>query len=312
MLKNKKKVILIILAILLVIFIGFTIFLGKQVFDGFTNIVPREETLEEANTYEDKFQDFAKDKQVHYINFPSSKGDHNIPAIHIKKDGNKNIAVLVHGLGGTGKSLPHIMDIFLDLGYDVLAIDQRNSGNNQAPYNTFGFLESYDILDAVNIAKEEIGDDGKLVLWGESYGAGSAAMAAGRDEQNIDYLILESPVADFNDMFDKELKTIEDEQGIPVDYMKFAGGIFTKLKLNYTFKDIDSNQYIKNVSKPVLITNADHDTLTPPYMGESLYKSISHNNKEIFTAKGYKHAEFPRVDSEKYKKIVSDFLNEYK
>lgn len=312
MTKNKKKIIITILAILLAIFIGFTLFIGSQVFNGFTNMVSREETLIDEQSYEQEFEDFAQGKDVHYISFPSSKYKHNIPALLVKQDGNKNMAVLVHGMGGTGKSLSHIMDMFLNLGYDVLAIDQRNSGNNQAPYNTFGVLESYDILDAIDIAKKEIGKNGKIVLWGESYGAASSAIAAGRDDQNIDYLILESPLADSNEFLDEELRGIEEKQGVPASYMKFAGNIYTKLKLHFSFDEIDAGKFIKNVEIPVLITNADEDTVTPPHMGESLYKAISHNNKEIFTAKGYKHADFPRKESDEYKDIVANFLKEYK
>lgn len=312
MTKNKKKLIITILAILLAIFIGFTLFIGSQVFNGFTNMVSREETLIDEQSYEQEFEYFAKGKDVHYITFPSSKYRHNIPAIMVNQAGNKNMAVLVHGMGGTGKSLAHIMDMFLNLGYNVLAIDQRNSGNNQAPYNTFGVLESYDILDAIDIAKKEIGEDGKIVLWGESYGGASSAIAAGRNDENIDYLILESPLADSNEFLDKELGEIEQEQGIPASYMRFAGNIYTFLKLHFSFADIDASKFIKNVEKPVLITNADEDTVTPPHMGESLYKAITHNKKEIFTAKGYKHAEFPRKESDEYKNIVANFLNEYK
>lgn len=310
--KSKKKIGLIVLAILLAIFIAFTLFIGSQVFNGFTNMVSREETLKNSQSYEQTFDDFAREKEIHYIEFPSSKYKHNIPAIMVNKAGNKNMAVLVHGMGGTGKSLTHIMDMFLNLGYDVLAIDQRNSGNNQAPYNTFGVLESYDVLDAVDIAKSKISDDGKIVLWGESYGGASSAIAAGRNDKNIDYLILESPLADSNIFLDKELNEIEEKQGLPASYMKFAGNIYTNLKLHFSFKDIDARQYIKNVSKPVLITNSDEDIVTPPYMGESLYEAIKHDNKEIFTAKGFKHAEFPRKENDEYKNIVANFLNKYK
>lgn len=312
MIKSKKKIGLIVLAVFLAIFIAFTFFIGAQVFNGFTNMVSREETLKYSQNYEQTFNDFAKGKEIHYIEFPSSKYKHNIPAIMVNQAGNKNMAVLVHGMGGTSKSLTHIMDMFLNLGYDVLAIDQRNSGNNQAPYNTFGVLESYDILDAINIAKSEVNDDGKIVLWGESYGAASSAIAAGRDDQNIDYLILESPLADSNEFLDEELREIEEKQGVPASYMKFAGNIYTKLKLHFSFDEINAGKFIRNVEIPVLITNADEDTVTPPHMGESLYKAISHNNKEIFTAKGYKHADFPRKESGEYKNIVANFLNEYK
>ena len=150
-----KKIGILVLAFLVLGGLAFSIFMGKEVFDGFTNTISREETLKYAKTYEGGFQKFVQGKNLEKLAIPSRQGDHTIPGLLIKKQGNQNMAVLVHGLGGTKTSLARIMDIFLDLGYNVLAIDQRNSGDNQAPYNTFGVLESLDILDAINVAKSK-------------------------------------------------------------------------------------------------------------------------------------------------------------
>ena len=305
------KIILWIVGLLVVLAIGLTLFIGQQVFEGYTNAVSREDTLTYAETYREKFDNFVKDKNFQKVEFPSSKYDHQIPAILIKEPQNKDIAVLVHGMGGTSRSLTDVMGVFLDLGYNVLAIDQRNSGDNLAPYNTFGVLESYDILDAINYAKNEMSEEGKLVLWGESYGGASAAIAAGRNEESIDYLILESPVADSNELLDQELYDIEAQQKIPANYMRFAGNLYTMLKLHFSFKDIDASDYLKNITIPVLITNADQDTLTPPHMGEALFEAIPHDKKQLYTAKGFKHAVFPREDTATYRQIVSQFLQQY-
>ena len=48
------------------------------------------------------------------------------------------------------------------------------------------------------------------------------------------------------------------------------------LKLHFSFKDIDAADYLKNITIPVLITNADQDTLTPPHMGEALFEAVPH------------------------------------
>lgn len=312
MLKVLKKVLIAILIIVLLLSIGFSIFMGKEVFKGFTNIMPVEETIKNAKTYQKYFDAFAEDKFVEELNIPSSKYNHKIPALLVRKPGNKNIAVLVHGLGGTKTSMPHIMRIFLNLGYDVIAIDERNSGDNKALYNTFGVLESFDVLDAIKTAKTKIDDDGKIVLWGESYGGATAAIAAGRDDSDIDYLILESPVSDFNEMLDSELKEIEKSQGIPFSYMKWTGNIYTKFKLHFTYNDINACEWIKDVSVPVLITNSDIDKVTPPHMGEDLYNAISHDRKKLYTAKGFEHTEFPKKEEEEYKNLVNNFLEAYK
>ena len=309
---KKVKKLGIVLVILLVLGgIGFSIFMGKEVFDGFTNTIPREETLKYAETYAGVFDVFAQGKDLEELVIPSRQKDHTIPGILIKKPGNKNMAVLIHGLGGTKTSMPQIMDIFLNLGYNVLAIDQRNSGDNQAPYNTFGVLESLDILDAIQVAKNKMEEGGKLVLWGESYGGASAAMAAGRDDSKIDALILESPLADSNDMLDQELKKIEKNQGIPVAYMRWTGDLYTRYKLHFSLEDINACKWIQKASVPVLITNADQDKVTPIHMGEDLYKAIPHDKKQIYTAKGFGHTEFPKEEGEAYQKLVENFLKAY-
>lgn len=59
--------------------------------------------------------------------------------------------------------MTHQAKVFLDLGFDVLIPDQRNSGDNISKYNTFGVLESFDILDCLNYAKSIY--DGKILLF---------------------------------------------------------------------------------------------------------------------------------------------------
>ena len=309
--KKVKKIGILVLAFLVLGGLALSIFTGKEVFDGFTNTIPREETLKYAETYKGAFQKFAQGKDLEKLAIPSRQGDHTIPGILIKKPGNQNMAVLVHGLGGTKTSLARIMDIFLDMGYNVLAIDQRNSGDNQAPYNTFGVLESLDILDAVDAGKKEMEEVGRLILWGESYGGASAAMAAGRDDSKIDALILESPVADFNEMLDGELIKIEKSQGIPAAFMRWTGDLYTRYKLHFSLEDINACKWIQKASVPVLITNGDQDKVTPPHMGEDLYKAISHDKKQIYTAKDFGHTEFPKEEGEAYQKLVENFLKTY-
>lgn len=306
--KKVKKLGILLVALVVLGGLGFSIFMGKQVFDGFSNAISREETLRYAKDYEEAFDQFAQGKDLEDLAIPSRQKDHTIPGILIKKPGNKNMAVLVHGLGGTKTSLARIMDIFLDLGYNVLAIDQRNSGDNQAPYNTFGVLESLDILDAVQVAENKMDDGGKLVLWGESYGGASAAIAAGRDDSKIDALILESPLADSNDMLDQELKKIEKNQGIPLAYMRWTSDLYTRSKLHFSFKDINACKWIHQVTVPVFISNSDQDQVTPPYMGEDLYQAIPHDKKRLYTAQGFGHTEFPQKERETYQRQIEDFL----
>lgn len=291
-------------------FIGMTIFIGHQIVAGYTNAMPRETTIENSKHFLIGYSDLVKKYKVENLSIPSTYDSHKVPAFLAKKDGNNNIAILVHGMGGTKETTYSVAQMFLDLGYDTLAIDQRNSGENMADENTFGYKESFDVLDAINYASELSQYDKKL-LWGESYGGLTSVIAAGRDDSKIDYLILDCPVSD-GGFFTKEIyKEVSSEQGIPIAYMEFSEKIMSKIKLGFTVGDTDASEWIKNADVPVLIFNSKVDTVTPEYMGERLYNAISHNKKEIFTSETSPHVEIRVLEKDEYIKEIKNFLDLY-
>lgn len=109
-------------------------------------------------------------------------------------------------------------------------------------------------------------------------------------------------------MLDQELKKIEKNQGIPLAYMRWTGDLYTRYKLHFSLKDINACQWIHQVTVPVLITNSDQDQVTPPYMGEDLYRAIPHDKKQLYTAQGFGHTEFPQKERETYQRQIEDFL----
>ena len=90
--------------------------------------------------------------------------------------------------------------------------------------------------------------------------------------------------------------------------MRWTGNLYTQYKLHFSFKDINACKWIQKVSVPVLITNADQDKVTPTHMGEDLYKAIPHHKKQLYTAKGFGHTEFPKEEKEAYQDLLVKFL----
>lgn len=261
-----------------------------------------------------KYDDFIKDKEVSEIRIKSSKFDYEIPAIFIKNPKGSDLALMVHGMGGTKYSMYQQGEVLYDLGYSLLIYDQRNSGDNKCEYSSFGVLESYDCLDALAYAKESINENNKVLLYGQSYGGATALIAASRDDSSIDYLILDCPVADSNELVDEVFKNVERKQGLPAWIMRFTGNIFLKVRLGFSLDDIDASKWAKdsNIQSPTLIINSDSDTVTPHHMGEEIYKSIGNNRKELYTTKGYDHLKFSETNPEEFKKVLIDFLDKYK
>lgn len=312
--KVVRNILLGLIILLIIGAIGISIFIGKAVFDGYTNVMSREETIKNSMEFKKDYDNLVKNYKLEKIEIEDQDLNHKVPAIFAKREGNKNVAVLVHGMGGTKETVSPIMKTFLDLGYDVIAYDQRNSGENMADYNTSGLLESEDtraVIDYISPFYKDRNKNGKLILWGESYGGLTSVIAAGKDETNIDYLILESPVSNGFDMIEGVMKDISNKQGIPLEFMIKTGDLYSKAKLGISFSEMDGNEYMKNIEIPVLITHSKTDTLTPPYMAENLYAAKADYKKELITVDGYKHASYPYKDREGYKKILEDFLEKY-
>lgn len=299
-----------LIVLLILAGVGISIFTGKAVFDGYTNVMSREETLKNSIEFKEDYDNLVKNYKLEKIEIEDQDLDHKVPAIFAKREGNKNVAVLVHGMGGTKETVAPLMETFLELGYDAIAYDQRNSGENMADFNTSGLLESEDTRAVIDYISEKY-QDGKLILWGESYGGLTSIIAAGKDDTNIDYLILESPVSNGFDMIENVMKDISKKQGVPLDFMIKTGDLYSKAKLGISFSDMDGSEYMKNIEIPVLITNSSTDTITPPYMAEDLYAAKADDKKELITVDGYNHASFSYKDREGYKKIVKDFLEKY-
>lgn len=309
-----KNILLGLLALLILVSLGFTAFIGRQVFEGYTNATSREETIKSIKEYKDSYAKIVDKYKVSKLKISKDSSDIKVPAFLVQKEGNQNIAVLVHGMGGTKESMAALVEGFLDIGYDVLAYDQRNSGENMADYNTFGVLESDDTLAVLSYIApkyKEKYEDAKSILWGESYGGLTSIIAAGREDYYIDYLILDSSLSDGRILLEEVMEEATEGQDIPMSYLMAAGDWYSRFAVGIKFSDFDGLKWIKNVTKPVLITNSNDDTLTPPYMAEDIFKAISHDKKELHLVDGYKHASFPKNANDEYMKIVEDFLKKY-
>lgn len=233
---------------MLFIFFIFSVIFSFVMFEKMTHLVSRQNTLKRKVGFEkemsinyDKIISENNGKKI-YIN--SSKFKHKIPAIYLKPYESENVVIMVHALGRTKETTLYASKIFLSLGYNVITIDQRNSGENKADYNTLGYLESYDILDTVKYAKQK-NPNGKIILWGESNGALSRLIAAGRDSKYIDYLILDCPPSNAKDFVIPIINNIYKKYRINAKFTKFLLNTTLKSRLGYKIEDVDGRNWIQ-------------------------------------------------------------------
>ncbi|MCR2032454.1 alpha/beta hydrolase [Anaerofustis stercorihominis] len=306
-----------IIIIILIIIVGFSYYIGNQVFLNSTQLTTSESTKEivgVSRKHAKYYYMISSDYIIENINLKSSYDGHNIPADYIysskPSDKNNKTIIMVHGLGGNRYSLYVIAQYFLEKGFNVITYDQRSSNENTAKYTTFGYLEKYDLIDYINYVKKQAPHK-VLGIWGTSCGGATAGLAAGHEEtyEKLDFLFLDCPVSSMEWMIENEINKMG--IGIPTSYMIFCGNIINKLKLGFFYGDADVTNKIKNITTPTLIINSKKDTTTPYFMGKNIYDCINLNNKEIWTVNDSEHTQIWFEHNNEYKNKIDTFLNKY-
>lgn len=121
----------------------------------------------------------------------------------------KGTLILAHGYRQNRlPEFPQAIDLVnsaLTEGYNFLLFDFRNCGESEKSITTFGLLESYDLISAVDLA-HNLNPDLPIYVLGISMGAAAAVLAA---EQSplIKALIIDSSFADLKSYLSRHLPT---------------------------------------------------------------------------------------------------------
>lgn len=314
--KTIFRILFIVFLALVMIFLAFSGFLGWQVVQGSTQLFSNEETRDVSETFLHQHgidaEVFQQAHALEILAIDSTLGDHVVPADYLYADasmGSKDhpTVVLVHGLGGNRYTNYPLAEYFLDLGYNVLSYDQRSSNENTAPYNTFGYLEKYDLIDAVNWVHAQAPSQ-QIGIWGTSFGGATAGLGMATDDmdEKIDFLILDCPVSSMGWMVETFMSQMDVD--IPLGYLMWCGDIVNRLKLGFGYDDVEVPTAMTRVETPVLVINSKLDEVTPFFMGQDIYDAISHERKQIWTVEDSAHTAMWLDHNAQYRETVRHFL----
>jgi len=112
----------------------------------------------------------------------------------------KALIVIVHGLGEHSGRYAHVARIFNENHFHVYAFDQRGHGRSEGPRGHTPSAEQlmYDIVKAINVAKETFGTDLPVFLYGHSLGALEVLYFGATIEEDLKGIIATSPPLDLS------------------------------------------------------------------------------------------------------------------
>lgn len=253
-----------------------------------------------------------KKYKVKSLNLKSTFGDHSIPADYITTgDENNDTVILVHGQGCTRRTNLGIGSRFLERGYNILTFDLRSSGENTAPFSTFGAWEKYDLQDCVNFVAKRVAKPNKIIIWAASYGGSVLAAGLGMDDINekVDYAIFDSPVTDMDSMIRFQLVNYIDEAQID-DTMK-ACDLFLKEIIGFSMDEANGLKCAKDTKVPVLMFASKSDKMVPYEFAKSLYDAIKGNNKILHSFENVGHTMGSETKSKEYFNTIEKFIKKY-
>lgn len=315
--KNLKKLLWLIPVLLLIVLAGFAWFLGESTYQGITQMSSHEKTrIEAENGYlkqigfdQNAFLEaYSHETIVLEVSEPEL---HSVSADYFLADGERNqdTVVMAHGMGGNRQTVYPTAEMFLKMGFNVLAYDQRNSGENTGDSNTFGVFERMDMAAFVRYAEEQV-DSSKIIgVWGVSYGATTVGNYIGTDgaNQTVDFAILESPFSDARAMTHLVMSEM-DLGGLPVDLLVNLGNLVMKLRTGIGLDDAFVPKSAARASMPVLVIYSNGDTLITPEMTKPVVDALPAENRFQLEVDGSEHTEILAGHRDAYEKAVADLI----
>ncbi|MCR4793183.1 MAG: lysophospholipase [Lachnospiraceae bacterium] len=310
--KKLVKVLIIILAVIAALSLIGSVLMGGYVADRILHQNEGKDThdnsIKQLEVWGYDLEGFIAENEGRDISAVAEDG--NVVPGNYYENGSDRCVILVHGAGGDRYCMAPLVEKFLGLGYDVIAIDQRGSGVNPDDRVTFGINESLDVKAMVKLARVELGYD-KVIVHGQSMGGQTVAIYAANvtpgTAEAADAVILDSPVPGM-ELVLKEMFGDGDVDSFMARYLTGTSKLYMRLAYGIDYDDGDTIALAANIEIPTLVIVSDRDQVCLPEQVEQIYDNISGVDKEIA------HFDSAHIEGvidypEEYMNTVENFLS---
>lgn len=298
--------------------IGISLSVGKQVANGLVYMNQGNDTKQNSIMQLKEWGFNLEEFEANYVgeDFTVEASDGVVvPATHfqtaeknILTGAEKQVVILVHGAGGDRVSVAPLAKLYLEHGWDVLTYDQRGSGDNSDDKVSFGYFEARDVECLVDYAVNDLKAD-EIVVHGQSMGGATVGLYAATEHayENVDAVILDSPVDSMENMFREVYAQMDGSDQIPVDYVVACGDWYLKLFYDFSFADANTTTQMKENQVKTLVILSEKDKVCLPESVMELYNNIATDEKTLVRVDSA-HIEGAIDDPEGYISRVMDFL----
>jgi alpha-beta hydrolase superfamily lysophospholipase len=189
-----------------------------------------------------------------FIEIDTIQAKVNLEIWKLDMEPSKGVIALFHGYHASKSSLWQEALAFYRMGFTVVLVDFRASGNSEGNICSIGFYEAEDVQNTLKWCRAEYPNQ-KVFLYGSSMGAAAIMRAISELKSTPDAIMLQSPFSTMLSATQTRFKL----SGIPsfpsAHLLTFWGGYLN----NFDGFSHNPNDYAKNINCPTLLIHGQLD-----------------------------------------------------
>lgn len=243
---------------------------------------------------------------------------HKVEDIHIQsKDGlrlyarwipaenPKGTILLAHGYNSTPYiDFSLVLDVYHNLGLNMLIPDQRSHARSEGKYITFGVKEWQDMACWVEYHNTHFGDC-PMILSGLSMGASTVLYMANENlPENIKGIIADCGFTSPYDIIGKVFRSVAHLPSWP---FLWVTDLCARLFAGFSLKEKDTRKTLQAGKYPVILAHGLADDFVPCEMSQEAFNACT-SQKELLLVENAGHGYSFLKDQERYTQTVTAFL----
>lgn len=216
------------------------------------------------------------------------------------------IELMFHGYKGSGeRDLCGGVQRCFALGHSAFIVDQRASGRSEGKVCSFGINERRDCHSWIAFARQEFGEDVKIILTGVSMGAATVMMAAAEPlPSNVKGILADAGYSSPKEI----IQTVMQRQGLPVKLVYPFMKLGARLYGHFDLEETSPTEAMKKCTVPVIFFHGEADDFVPCSMSYKNHDACV-APKMLFTIPGAGHCLSCLVDTKGYMDALNTFYD---